>query len=109
MKEDKLNISEANSALVAGGLSLNLFWILNIFKTTYPGFGAILTFYKPIGPLLGLFIVSIIFFRLMVVLLNGFKIKSQRFAFWFFVFSIAIFIFMVFPPVFEPIAHLLIR
>lgn len=107
MKEEQKNIIKANNALVAGGGALTFFWVLNIFKEAYPAVKNFLTFYQPLGPLLGLFIISIIFFSLSMPLLMIFKIKSQGFAFLVFIAAIVIFTLMVFPPVFEPLAHTL--
>ncbi|OGH18334.1 MAG: hypothetical protein A3F31_02985 [Candidatus Levybacteria bacterium RIFCSPHIGHO2_12_FULL_38_12] len=105
--QDTPNISTANNVLVSGGLTLTVFWILNILKTAFPMVKSFLTFHKPVGPLSGLYIISILFFALLMFLFTSFKIRSQTKACWIYAVSIILFVIMVFPPVFEPIAHLL--
>lgn len=115
MKEDiETKISSANTVLISGGLTLVVFWVLNILKTASSAVKNFLTFYKPIGPLLGLYIISIISFFIFRVILKNVKIKnpaspagSQNQAFGFYVVSIVLFVFMVFPSIFEPIVHIL--
>ena len=108
MEENKkIDITEATSALVSTSLALHVFWSLNVFKEAYPEVKNLLTFYEPIGPLLGLFIISTFAFILFLSVFRITKVKNQDFAFWFFVLSTLLFFFMVFPPVFEPIVHTL--
>ena len=49
-------IQQINSKLLAAGLTLNFFLILNILKESYAEVKSVLNFYSPVGPLLGLFI-----------------------------------------------------
>src|SRR3989344_5739995 len=98
-------IIKANSYLVSSGLALYGFWILNVFKEAYQPIKDFLSFYGPIGPLLGLFVFSTAAFVLFLIIFNNvFKIKNQTFSFWFFVVSTLIFPLLVFPPVFGTIA-----
>lgn len=101
------NLQSANGYLVSAALALVVFWVLGILKAAFPGIKSLLNFYPPIGPLLGLFTVSLIAFVLFVSIFQVVKIRDQAFAFWFFVISTILFAFMVFPPIFEPIAHAL--
>lgn len=96
-----------NSYLVSAGISLNVFWISNVFKTANPGVKEFLDFYKPVGPLLGLFILSTLAFVVSLVIFRYFALGSQKFAVRFYIVSVIIFLFMVFPPILEPIAELL--
>jgi len=100
-------ISEANGYLVSAGVAFWIFWILVILKEAFEGVKNLLEFYKPIGPLLGLFTVSLATFVVFSALFQMVKIKNQVFAFWFLVISTVVFAIMVFPPVFEPIVHIL--
>ena len=106
-KNDGLNIQAANGYLTSAAISLVVFWVLGILKVAYPGVKSLLAFYEPIGPLLGLYTVSIITFIIFSAIFHVIKIKDQTFAFWFFVISTILFAVMVFPPIFEPIAHTL--
>ena len=106
-ENSQVNSSSANSYLISSGLALHFFWILNVFKEAYPGVKGFLTFYDPVGPLLGLFILAAAMFFGFVIVFKIIKISSQAFAYWFFVITTIIFVLMVFPPVFEPIAHAL--
>jgi len=98
---------KANKYLISASITLLLFALINIFKTAFPAFSAMLNFYPPVGPLLGVYILSIILFLLFLGIFSIVKIKNQSFAFWFFVVSTIAFLLLVFPPIFEPIAHLL--
>lgn len=100
-------ITTANGYLVAIAISFVVFWVLTLLKAAYPALKSTLSFYDPIGPLLGLYTVSTIVFVVFSALFHVVKIKNQVFAFWFFVVSTIIFAIMVFPPIFEPIAHVL--
>src|SRR3989338_11031296 len=100
------NIATVNNVLVSGGLTLTVFWILNILKTAFPTVKSFLTFYEPVGPLSGLYVISILFFVLFISLFTSFKIRSQTKAYWIYVVSVVLFVIMVFPPVFEPIVHI---
>lgn len=96
-----------NSYLVSAGISLNVFWISNLFKTASPGVKEFLDFYKPVGPLLGLFIISSIAFLLGLVVFRYLTIGNQKFAVRIYIISVILFLFMVFPPILEPIAEML--
>lgn len=101
------NVSQANGYLVAAGLTFIVFWKTNILKEAYPSVKSFLEFYPPIGPLLGVFAVSLVAFFIFSALFQAVRIKNQNFSFWFFAISAIIFALMVFPPIFEPIAHAL--
>jgi len=102
-------IQQLNSKLLAGGLTLNFFWVLNIFKESYAGVKSVLNFYAPIGPLLGLFVLSGIVFFVFYFLFAMIKPKSQKTAFWVYTISIIVFFLMVFPPFFEPLVGIIGR
>lgn len=104
--EGKIN-QQINSVLWAATLALNFFWILNIFKEAFSEVKSFLNFYPPVGPLLGLYIVSGIVFLISFAVVAMIKPRSQKIAFWVYVISAVAFLFMVFPPIFIPIAHLL--
>lgn len=105
MEDNK--IQQINSKLLAAGLTLNFFWILNILKESYKEVKAFLNFYPDVGPLLGLFIFSGIVFFISLVVLVMIKPKSQKTAFWFYALSAVIFFFMVAPPFFKPLVDIL--
>ena len=98
---------KANKYLISASITLLLFAFINIFKTALPAFSAMLNFFPPVGPLLGVYLLSIIIFLFSLGIFSTVKIKNQSFAFWFFVVSTIAFLLLVFPPIFEPIAHLL--
>lgn len=106
-ENNELHISSANGYLVSAALTLMVFWVSTILKAAFPGVKSLLSFYNPIGPLLGLFAISLISFLLFAAIFKVVKIKNQAFALWFFVISTILFAVMVFPPIFEPIAHTL--
>lgn len=101
------SLTTANGYLVAAAITFATFWVLGILKAAYPAVKSLLSFYDPIGPLLGLYSVSIVVFVIFSAFFQVVKIKNQSFAFWFFVVSTILFAVMVFPPIFEPIAHAL--
>ena len=105
--DQEIQISLANGYLVAAGLTFIVFWKINILKEAYPSIKSFLEFYKPIGPLLGVFAVSLVAFFIFSALFQLIKVKNQGFAFWFFAISAVVFALMVFPPIFEPIVHIL--
>jgi len=110
MKEEnkqEIEVSNANGYLVAAGLTFIVFWKTNILKEAYPSVKSFLEFYPPIGPLLGVFAISLLAFFLFSALFHIIKIKNQNFSFWFFAISAIIFALMVFPPFFEPIVRTL--
>ena len=100
-------VSLANGYLLAAGLTFIVFWVANILKESYPSVKELLEFYKPIGPLLGLFALSLAVLVIFSAFFQVIKIKNQNFAVWFFAISALAFAVMVFPPVFEPIVHTL--
>ena len=100
-------IARANGYLLAGGLTFIVFWKTNILKEAYPAVKSFLEFYQPIGPLLGVFAVSLLAFIIFSALFQLIKVKNQNFAFWFFAVSAVVFVAAVFPPVFEPIVEIL--
>lgn len=98
----------ANGALLAACSSLTFFWILNILKESFAGVKSFLNFYPPVGPLLGLFVFSILVHIIIFIMFsNIFKITNQKWSFWVLIISSVLFFFMVFPPVFAVIAGLL--
>ena len=105
--DQEIQVSLANGYLVAAGLTFIVFWVTNILKESYPAIKSLLEFYKPIGPLLGVFAVALLSFLIFSALFQLIKVKNQAFAFWFFVISAVFFALMVFPPIFEPIVHAL--
>jgi len=108
MEENKeLEVTTINGYLVSAGISFTVFWMLVILKESYEAVNNLLAFYKPIGPLIGLFSVSLFVFVLVSALFQIVKIKDQAFAFWFLSVTSILFALMVFPPIFEPIVHAL--
>ena len=101
MEQNDTSVAAANTTLVSLALSLHVFWILNLFKEASPSVKEWLTFYNPVGPLSGLFIVSLVAFVLLLLVLSPLRIKNQQFALWFFIVSTVLFALMVFPPVFK--------
>ncbi len=105
--------AKSNSVILAAAITLNFFWVLNILKEAYKPVKDFLNFYNPTGPLLGLFIASLIVFALSMIIFslifgNSLSKKgAQKFAIWFYIVSVILFFFMVFPPVFEPIVEIL--
>lgn len=100
-------IIQSNSILYSASITLMFFWILNVLKEGFDAVKSSLNFYPPVGPLLGLFLSSILFFAVLSVIIPAFKPKNQKLAFWMLVLSATIFVFLVFPPIFEPIADLM--
>ncbi len=95
-----------NNLLITTGSTLTFFWVINLVKTASKGFGDALNFYPPIGPLLGVYLLSLGAFGLFMFLFKPLKVSSTV-AFWFYVTATTLFFFMVFPPIFEPIAHVI--
>ena len=94
-----------NTTLFAAATSLNAFWILNVAKESYPAVKTFLNFYPVTGPLLGLYLTSFVVFCVFFILArkNTYSTATQ----YYFVFSVLLFFFAVFPPVYEPIVTLL--
>jgi hypothetical protein len=100
------NIIKANSILIAASISLIFFAILNIAKESNDFVKNLLNFYPPTGPLLGLFLSSILIFIFIYFLAFLLKPTNQKAAFFFILISSFVFFLLVFPPVFEPIVDL---
>jgi hypothetical protein len=95
------SISTSLRFLWAGSFSLTFFWVLNILKEGFSFIKDFLNFYPPVGPLLGLFIFSILVFILSIFVLRSFKLTNQKKAYFAYVFSAILFFLMVFPPIFK--------
>lgn len=93
--------SKAIGIIWAGSLTLVFFWVLNIFKEAYPAFKNFLNFYPPVGPLLGLFLFSILSLFIFLIVLGRVGLKNQKTAFWMLIVSTILFFLMTFPPIFE--------
>lgn len=99
-----------NSVIFAAATSLNAFWILIVLKGAYPKVSAFMNFHPPTGPLLGLYISSILIFGL--CFLAGrflFQNKDRTLAAlnWYFIGSVILYVFITLPVFHEPIIHLL--
>ena len=103
------------AAMYAGSASVTIFWVLIILKESYEGISNLLNFYKPVGPLLGLFILALATFAAIYYWAISFlrsvasekqrkhQIKASKV---FITASILVF-FMTFPPIFDVIVDLL--
>lgn len=100
-------VIQSNSVLYSASITLTFFWILNIFKESFDAVKSSLNFYPPVGPLLGLFLSSILFLAVLSVMVPVFKPRNQKLSFWMLVMSAIIFLFMVFPPIFEPLVDII--
>jgi len=103
----KAKETQAIIAIWAASLTLIFFWILNILKEANSGVKNFLNFYPPVGPLLGLFIFSILSLFAFLIILQALKPTNQKTAFWALVSSSILFFLMVFPSVFEVIAEII--
>ncbi len=105
------NKNLAVAALWGATKALTVFWIVNILKEAYKPVKDVLGFYSPVGPLLGLFLVSLAVFVVVTYVLakstNLTQKLSEKTTFWAYAGSVALFFVMVFPPVFEPIVNVL--
>ncbi|OGH24168.1 MAG: hypothetical protein A3B47_04880 [Candidatus Levybacteria bacterium RIFCSPLOWO2_01_FULL_39_24] len=101
------NLEQAIGVLYSAVSSLTFFWVLNILKGAYPGVKATLNFYPPMGPLLGLFLASILVMGIALFIFRIMRLKNQKSAFLAFCFSIVLFSLMVFPPIFEVVVAFL--
>lgn len=101
------SISTSLRFIWAGSFSLTFFWVLNILKERFSGIKNFLNFYPPIGPLLGLFIFSILIMILSLFVLKSFNLKSQKKAYFTILISAILFFLMVFPPIFEIVVNFL--
>lgn len=98
---------KANCILLAASVSLYFFAVLNIIKEANSNIKELLNFYPMVGPLLGLFSSSIIIYILSFFVITGVKPSNQKLAFLVFLITAIGFFLLVFPPVYEPIVHLL--
>src|SRR3990167_7677982 len=106
---------ESIAAMYAGSASVTIFWVLIILKESYEGISNLLNFYKPVGPLLGLFILALVSFAAIYywavsslgsavpIKQREHQIKASK---MFISASILVF-FMTFPPIFDVIVDLL--
>lgn len=99
--------SQANAVILSTATSLTFFWILTLLKAAYPPIKAALNFYPPVGPLLGLYSSSLLVLLISYSIIKTKNPTNQQRAFWALLISSVAFFIMVFPPVFEPIAHAL--
>lgn len=97
---------KVNSMLYATSLTLTFFWVLNISKEVVSGVKNFLNFYPPVGPLLGLYLFSGLFFHVAYLTVLSVKPTNQKLAFWSYLISAIIFSLMVFPPIFEPLVSI---
>jgi len=99
-----------NSVIFAAATSLNAFWILIVLKGAYPAVSAFMNFYPPIGPLLGLYISSILIFVL-CFLVCRFVFHSTDKAltpfYWYFIGSVILYVFITLPVFHGPLIDLL--
>ena len=104
-----MSIQTIHATLFAAATSLNAFWILNIMKEASPAVKAFLGFYPVTGPLLGLYIASILVFLVSLAVLRNVPVTQtgafMKFAGWYFMLSVIVFFFGVFPPVYVPIVE----
>lgn len=98
--------TQAIKIIWASSLTLTFFWILNILKEGIPGVKNFLNFYPPVGPLLGLFLFSILSLFIFLIIFNSVKPKDQKLAFWVGLISPIIFLVMTFPPIFKMVINL---
>ena len=108
-KKSAVTSPESVSALYASSASVTAFWILIILKESYSSFSNILNFYKPVGPLLGLFLSALLIFALAYFVTNSslkttkaenLKKHSQQ-SITLFMVSTVLVLFMTFPPIFN--------
>lgn len=99
--------TQAIIAIWASSLALTFFWILNILKEGIAGIKSFLNFYPPVGPLLGLFLSSILSLFVFLIILHSVKPTNQKKSFWVLIVSAILFLLMTFPPIFEPMTELL--
>lgn len=103
----KAKETQAMIVIWASSLTLTFFWVLNIFKEANKGIENFLNFYPPIGSLLGLFIFSILFLLILLIILRFVRPNNQKTAFWVLILSAILFFCMTFPPVFEIFVNLI--
>jgi len=99
-----------NAAIFAAATSLNAFWILIVLKGSYPAISAFMNFHSPTGPLLGLYISSILIF-VSCFLADWFMFrnrdKTSAPLYWYFIGSVIFYVFITLPVFHEPLIHLL--
>ena len=104
-----MSMQTIHATLFSAATSLNAFWILNIVKESSPAVKAFLNFYPVTGPLLGLYIASILVFLVSLALIRNVSLTQtgafMKFAGWYFILSVIVFFFGVFPPVYVPIVE----
>lgn len=101
------NISTSLRFIWAGSFTLIFFWVLNILKESFSAVKDFLNFYPPVGPLLGLFVFSILVFVLSLFVLKTFNLSNQKKAYFAMLISAILFFLMVFPPIFEVVVNFL--
>ncbi len=101
---------QATSVLYAGAVSMTSFWIFFILVESYHGLSSVFGFYKPVGALLGVFLASLFIFAVTCYGLTSYFAnnssahkKVQAKAISSYMVSAILFLFMVFPPIIEPI------
>ena len=104
-----MSMQTIHATLFSAGTSLNAFWILNIVKESSPAVKAFLGFYPVTGPVLGVYIASILVFVILLAVLRNVPVTQtgafMKFAGWYFMLSVIAFFFGVFPPVYVPIVE----
>jgi len=110
----KLNEKYISAATMIGAsMGLHYFWIFNVLKEAYPQVKEGLTLYTPVGPLLGLFVISLVAMAL-VTFAAYFIVRQkadaetvERESMDLLIVSTILFFFLVFPPIFEPLVDIL--
>lgn len=106
------NIASVISIIYSASLSMTVFWLLIIAKGANKSINDLLNVHKGVGPLLSLFIISMIsliggYFLLKSVLkakqLSG---KQLNVAVWVLIIATVVFTLMTAPPFFEPIVEI---
>lgn len=107
-------VKSSASILYAASVSLTLFWVLIIVKESNASVNTFLNIHKGVGPLLSLFVISILALIVGYVLAMGLLHKAKldgqkqlKRAFWVLIIAVIIFTFMTAPPFFQPIVEIL--
>lgn len=99
-----------NSVIFAAATSLNTFWILIVLKGAYPPVSSFMNFHPPTGPLLGLYIFSILIF-ILCFLAGWFAFQSRDKVWvslnWYFMGSVVLYVFITLPVFHDPLIRLL--
>ena len=102
-----MSLQTIHAILFSAATSLNAFWLLNVAKEASPAVKEFFNFYPVTGPLLGLYIASIIALVASFAAVRSLHVTRagafMKFSGWYFVLSVIIFFFAVFPPVYEPV------